>query len=373
MDVVAMTSELISFNSSSQRSNLEITDYLERSLRALEFEVERLEYRDDHDVPKASLVAKKGTGTGGLALLSHSDTVPAEGWDHDPFRAVIRDGCLSGRGSCDMKGPLAATIAAAARFRPAELRHPLYIVVTADEEIGGVGAQSVARDSVLFNGAGLRYGVIAEPTRLAPVYAHKGGARLTITARGRAAHSSTVEGINANFLIAAFLAEMAELHRLFQSDERYMNRAFDPPTNGWNMIIDNGNTPANVTAARSVCTISFRPMPGDPSDEIIEMVREKAAKYGLEFTASKRDPFMAPRDSAVVVAALAATERSEPGTVAFGTDAFAFAEKLEMVILGPGDIRQAHTVGEWISLPQLQQAVEIYARIIPRFCMGNGG
>jgi acetylornithine deacetylase len=242
------------------------------------------------------------------------------------------------------------------------------VVVTADEEISGGGAKQVGRESVLFNGAGLRYGVIAEPTRLIPVYAHKGGVRLIITAHGRAAHSSTVEGINANFLIAPFLAEMAELQQLFLTDDRHMNRAFDPPTNGWNMVLTDGNTAANVTAAQSTCTISFRPMPGDHTDEIIEMVREKAAKYGLEFRFIKRDPFIVPRDSPVVQAALEVTGRKEPETVAYGTDALSFGPKLEPVVLGPGDIRQAHTIDEFVSLQQLHDAVEVYNRMIQRFC-----
>jgi len=230
----------------------------------------------------------------------------------------------------------------------------------------------VARESALLNGSGLRSGVIAEPTRLIPVYAHKGGVRLTITARGRAAHSSTLEGVNANFQLAPFLAEMAELRHRFLTYERYMNHAFDPPTNGWNMVIDNGGTPANVTVAEAVCTLSFRPMPGDATDEIIDLVQERAERHGLEFDFRRREPFQVARDSAVVTAALAATGRAEAETVAYGTDAAAFAGKLEMVILGPGDIRQAHTVDEWIDLGQLHQAVEIYADMIRRFCCGGG-
>jgi acetylornithine deacetylase len=372
MDVAQLASDLIAINSVSQRSNLEITEYLERALQALEFAVERLEYRDANGVAKASLVARKGAGNGGLALLSHSDTVPVEEWDGDPFLPVIRDGRLYGRGSCDMKGPLAATLAAAARFRPSDLRRPLLIVVTADEEISGAGARSVLCDSTLLDAAETRYGVVAEPTRLVPVYAHKGSARIIVTAHGRSGHSSTDEGISANFIIAPFLAEMAALDRQFKTEEQYLNRAFDPPSNGWNMVLNDGNTAPNVTAAKSVCTITFRPMPGDPSDEILRIVQEKAAAFDLECAVDKWEPFLASRDSEVMTAALAATRQRAPATASFGTEAITFRSRLELVILGPGDIRQAHTANEWICLRQLHEAVEVYEAMIERLCSENG-
>lgn len=367
MDVVELTRELVAFDSVTRRSNREISDALEQRLRGLGFVVERLEFLDENGVPKVNLVARKGGGKGGLALISHSDTVPADEYLGDPFRAEVRDGRLTGRGSCDMKGPLAATLVAAARFRPEELKRPVTIVVTADEETTGAGAEQVARESQLLKE--VRYGVVAEPTHLIPVYAHKGGLRIEVTARGRAAHSSTDEGINANFLIAPFLAEMAALAPRFKTEERYLNRLFDPPTNGWNMVISDGNTAANVTAAKSVCVLSLRPMPDDPTDEIVEQIRERAAHYGLEFAIRGSGPYLVSPDSPIVRAALAATGCDAPQTVSYGTDAVKLRDVLEMVILGPGDIRQAHTIDEWIALDQLHAAVEVYSTLIRQFCV----
>ena len=112
---------------------------------------------------------------------------------------------------------MAATIVAGAEVNAADLKKPLFIVITADEEITGLGARQVAEESELFNTACPKYGVIAEPTRLVPVYAHKGGGRIVVTAHGRAAHTSTDQGISANFLIAPFLAEMAETREATQN------------------------------------------------------------------------------------------------------------------------------------------------------------
>ena len=103
-DVIKLTQDLVAIPSVSIDSNVAVSDYLQRLLLALDFEVERLSY-DDNGQEKVSLVARKGSGSGGLGFFSHSDTVPGDqGWNpHDP---VIANGKLYGRGSCDMKGPL---------------------------------------------------------------------------------------------------------------------------------------------------------------------------------------------------------------------------------------------------------------------------
>jgi acetylornithine deacetylase len=290
-------------------------------------------------------------------------------WAWSPFDPVIEDNRLVGRGSCDMKGPLAATIVAGAEVDATKLRKPLLIAATADEEVGGMGARQVAEESVLFNTNRPKHGVIAEPTRLTPVYAHKGGAQVTVTAYGRAAHTSTDKGMSSNFLIAPFLAEIPELAERFKTDESFMNHEFDPPTNGFNMVLDDGRCRPNVAAAKTVATFSFRPMPNDRSDDVIAMLTEKAEKYGFEVDARKGTPFYISSDADIVQTGLKATGAVKPGTVPFGTDSGAFKNYLELVILGPGDITQAHTVGEWIEVPQLSEAVDVYQHMIEMLCM----
>ena len=369
LDVVQLTEDIVAINSVSQRSNAEVSDRLEKTLKQCSFEVERLEFVDENGESKVSLVAKKGEGDNGLGLFSHSDTVPGMEEHWEAFNPAIEDGRLIGRGSCDMKGPIAATIVAGAEVDATKLKKPLFIVITADEEITGLGARQVAEESVLFNTTPPKHGVIVEPTRLVPVYAHKGGGRVVVTAHGKAAHTSTDRGISANFLIAPFLAEMAELAEQFKTDESFMNREFDPPTNGFNMILDDGGCKPNISAARTVCTLSFRPMPNDRSDDVIDMVTAKAKKYGFEVSSTRGTPFYISPEAEIVRAGLKATGVAKPETVPFGTDAHVFKDYLELVILGPGDITQAHTVGEWIEISQLLESVEVYKRMIEMLCM----
>ena len=116
LDVLGLTKELVAIDSVSARSNAAAADRLEAEFRERGFEVERLEYDDAAGVRKVNLVARKGEGTGGLAFLSHLDTVPGTGWDRDPWSPIVEGDRLIGLGACDMKGPLAATLIAAEVF-----------------------------------------------------------------------------------------------------------------------------------------------------------------------------------------------------------------------------------------------------------------
>jgi acetylornithine deacetylase len=367
-DTVQLAKELIAIPSVSRWSNVAVCGLLEEWLKQAGFEVERLQYIDDSGETKVSLVAKKGTGVDGLAFIGHSDTVPGQEGEWPAFSPSVENGRLLGRGSCDMKGAIATTIVAA-NIQAARLKRPVYIIVTADEEAGGRGAQQVMAESALFNMNGPKYGVITEATQLTPVYAHKGGCHVRVTAYGRAAHTSTDQGISANFLIAPFMAEMAELAKLLKTDETFMNHEFDPPTCGFNMTIDDGGCRPNVTAAKTVCTLSFRPMPHDRSQDIVAMITDKAKSYGFEVNSRMLRSFYISPQAEIIQAACRCANVERPKTVPYGTDAFFLQDALELVVLGPGDIAQAHTVGEWVEIAQLERAVIVYQRMIELLCM----
>lgn len=367
VDALELTQRLVAIDSVSRHSNVTVSDLLHEVLEGAGFEVERLEYDDPAGVRKVNLVGRRGGGSGGFGLFSHSDTVPGDSWADAAFTPRREGERLIGLGSCDMKGPLAAAIEAAAAAPADTLTRPVYVVVTADEEVSGRGALHVAAHSRLYRG-GLTLGVVTEPTQLTPIFAHKGSAQAVVTACGRAAHSSTGKGINATFLMAPFLAEMAQLAQEIQADESFLNHEFTPPHNCLNVTIDDGGTRPNVTAARTVCTIGFRPMPDDRSADLLAIIREKAERYGLQFDGRLGAAFRVPPESRVVQLALAATGAERAETVGFATDAFAFMDDLELVVLGPGNIAQAHTEGEWIAVPELRRAVAVYRAMIDAAC-----
>ena len=368
-DVVELTKALINYPSVSRWSNVAISDFLADRLESWDFAVERLEYLDANNERKVSLVAKKGEGRDGLAFYSHTDTVPGQEEDWEPFEGVVENGRVIGRGSCDMKGPLAATIVAAVSVDAARLGRPVYIVFCADEEVGGLGAQQVAAESRFFQAAYPKQGVVAEPTTMIPVYAHKGGAHVHVTARGKAAHTSTDLGVSANFVMVPFLADMVELANQFKTDDSFMDSEFNPSTCGFNMVLDDGGCRPNVTAAKTVCTLSFRTMPNARSRDVLALITEKAAQYGFEVQSRFIEPFYISPEAEIIQAACQATGASQPQTVPYGTDAFFLKDRQDLVILGPGNIAQAHTVGEWIEIAQLTQAVDVYRQMIETLCM----
>ena len=313
-DVIQLTKDLVAFPTVSHNSNAAICEYLQRLFVDNGFEVERLSY-DDKGQEKASLVARKGSGQGGLGFFSHSDTVPGDqGWS--PFDPLVADDRLYGRGSCDMKGPLAATIVAAANADARDLKRPVYVVVASDEEAGYHGAIQISRESKLLGSNWPTHGVVAEPTELIPVYSHKGGTTITVTATGFAAHTSTEKGTSANFLIAPFLADMAALVPLFRTDARFLNGDFNPPSFGFNMVLTDFGTKLNVSAGKTVCTLSVRNMPGVDNAGAVALITERAARHNLQADVHTVDYFYVPPDNDMVQAACRATGIATPVTVA---------------------------------------------------------
>ena len=373
MNAKELTRTLIGYNTVSPRSNVEVMDFLTETLESIDCEVERVEYTDRAGVLKVNLIGRKGpvNGERGLALLGHIDTVPAIGWSMDPFEARIADKKMYGRGSCDMKGSVACMIEVASHYAASDMKAPLYVVITADEEVGYLGATAVAEKSQMFRKHGFpKYGIIGEPTELHAVYAHKGTVRFTVTAHGRAAHSSTGEGDNANLKLIPFLAEMRDIYQELTTDTRYFNDEFTPPFTDWNITISDGECGANITSPLSVCNINYRPMPGDDSRVWIDRARDSAERHGLIFDLYiDAPPVRTPPDAEIIQAALEITGETEPRTVAYGTDATVFAQHMETVIIGPGSILQAHTVDEWMALDQFPQGVSIFSQFVKRFCV----
>ncbi|MFV2070343.1 MAG: M20 family metallopeptidase [Pirellulales bacterium] len=374
MDVLDLACELVRFPSVSRVSNGPITDFLQQRLEEMGFEIERCDYRDAAGVLKSNLAGKLGEGSGGIAFFVHTDVVPADVWFRDspgPFEPTVEGDRLYGRGSCDMKGSVAAVLAAASRFAGADLTAPLYIVCTADEEIGYTGALDVVAHSKHYQEMvqGGTRAVIAEPTSLKVVHSHKGTHGFRATSHGRAAHSSTRDGINANLAMIPYLVEMKAIYDETESDPAWHNDAFNPPTISWNICMGDGGSALNVTARESVTTVSFRPMPGQETDRLIERARRKAFECGLDFEAPFQfDPLYVDPDSPFIREMLTLTGTDRSRTVCYGTDGAVLHDLKEKVVVGPGDVAQAHTVDEWIALEQLERGTDVFTRIMRHYC-----
>lgn len=352
MKALRYAKRLIGFDSTSHKSNRMISRYLEMKLTKYGFVVERIEYPDRNGELKVNLVAKKGSGVGGLGYFGHSDVVPAEKWFTNKFSAfqpaIARDR-LYGRGSCDMKGSLACMLAASQQFAWDELKKPLYFVVTADEEVGFAGARVVVEESKHYREMAFNRtkAIIGEPTSLEVVHAHKGSIKITAVALGVAGHSGGRIGESANLKMIPFLAEMKKLRDESEDDRKWHNKAFDPPTLSWNICIKDDSPALNVTAGKSTCTMYLRPMPGIDVRPLLAKVNDAAAKFDLSLDIKNWGPGMfTDPESLFVKESLKLTHGQASKTVPFGTDGGMYSELENKIVFGPGSIAQAHAIDE---------------------------
>lgn len=374
MKALRYAKRLIGFDSTSHKSNRMISRYLEMKLTKHGFIVERVEYLDGNDELKVNLIAKKGSGDGGLGYFGHSDVVPAEKWFTSKFNgfqpAVARER-LYGRGSCDMKGSLACMLAASQQFTWDELKKPLYFTVTADEETGFAGARAVVNESKYYREMVYHRtkAIIGEPTMLEVVHAHKGSIKIIATAIGVAGHSGGRIGESANLKMIPFLAEMKKLRDETESEKQWQNKAFDPPTLSWNICIKDDSPAINVTAGKSTCTMYLRPMPDTQIEPLLEKIRNAAKEFDIVLDVNNWGPGMfTDPESHFVNESLKQAHSQTSKTAPYGTDGGMFSELEHKIVFGPGNIAQAHAIDEWISLEQLEKGTEMFAKMIRRWC-----
>lgn len=351
--LVRLASDLVRLDSRSPRSNLAVVERILPEL--VGFEIERLDYVDAAGVAKYALVAARGSG--GLAFSGHMDTVPDTGWTTDPWSGEVRDGVLHGLGSADMKGPLAACILAA-RGLPAEV--PVCLLITTDEETTKLGARAIVERSRLARSFAPRGIVVAEPTRLVPVRGHRASVTFTAISRGVQAHSATGKGVNANWALVEFLAEMKAVRQRLIDDPSLQDAAYDPVVSDFNLIIDNHGAAFNVTVPKATVKIKYRYSHRIDPEIITRAVRAAAGQSGLELVIdTEGSPPELPLDHPLIRQACALSGAAAM-TVPFGTDASELQVLAPCVIIGPGDIAQAHRPGECVEIAELHRGVELF-------------
>lgn len=331
------------------------------------------------DVPgfpgKVNLLATLGAsqGRGGLVLAGHLDTVPAGGgWRDDPFRLRREGDELIGLGTADMKAFLAVAVAAARKYRAADLQQPLIILGTADEESSMCGGKAL----VTAGSPRARHAVIGEPTALKPVRAHKGILFDAIRVIGHAGHSSNPAlGNNALEGMHRVMQSLMDLRR--ELAETWHNPLFEVPVPTMNFgHLHGGDTP-NRICAEAELHIDLRTLPGMELSRFRSLLRERAgaALEGTGFQLSFEALFdgvsalETPADAALVRAYEEMTGESA-GAVAFSTEGPYLRElDMDVVICGPGEIDQAHQPEERVSVQSLQTCEAQLSQLIERFCI----
>jgi acetylornithine deacetylase len=360
IDAAQILRELIAVDSTSAKSNGPVLDVLERHARALGFTTRRLEWTDVAGVPKANLIAHRGSDQGGLALVGHSDCVPFDAsWD-GALRAEERDGNLYGRGAADTKCFLAAALSAASRTTAA----PLQLVFTADEEVGCLGAGKLVEEGVLRP----RRAIVGEPTRMIPVLGHKGYCLAEIRIHGLEGHSAYPEtGASATLAAGRVLREIERIGAELAQEQ---DAQFSPPFTTLNVGLIAGGKAKNVIPGLCTLTLEWRPLPRQDLRRVLRLVEEACARLGgrIEVKPQRLDAGVLVSRHSEVVSFLEQRSGRPPETIPFGTELpYLAALGADACVFGPGDIRVAHRTGEFVPLHELAHAVEILTMAIERF------
>jgi succinyl-diaminopimelate desuccinylase len=342
--------------------------YLAKLVEGSGFAVETYEFAPD----RPSLVARLSgrSNDAPLCFTGHVDVVPlgAKPWSQAPFGGDIVDGKLYGRGSADMKAGVAAFVEAAREAAATTLNRGLTLVITAGEETGCEGAFDLARRGVLGKAALL---IVAEPSSNELILAHKGSLRLAVTARGKTAHSSMPElGDNAIYRAVNWIGELEGLS---------LPEARHPLLGAPTMVVTTIHGGLNINSVPDAVTftIDFRSLPSNRHDDLLDRVRQVVGSTAEIIAVADLPGFSTAANHAAVAPVIASYERlfartPVPRGAPYFTDASALTPgfgDVPTVVIGPGDMDQAHQTDEHCVVSRLEESFEIYRDLIGRMCL----
>jgi acetylornithine deacetylase len=365
MQSIEMLAKLIGFDTTTRLSNVPLIEFVER-------------YLDEHDIPHIRVDYEKGKTNlyatigpdiaGGIVLSGHTDVVPIDGqvWASDPFVMEERGGNLYGRGTADMKGFIACALALVPKFRAMNLKRPIHLALSCDEEVGCKGVRPLVahmRDHLKKP----RAVFVGEPTSMKVVNGHKSAVTFSTEIKGRAGHSSlTHQGVNAIMVAADVIGEMSRIRADLIAEGDPTGR-FDPPYSTIHVGVINGGTAKNIIPQDCDFQWETRLLPRvDPGAVPLRLERfaqtlEPAMKAiapesGIATTKTNEVPGLAPeQDSEAEHLALHAAGANSTHAVSYCTEAGLFqAIGIPTVICGPGNIEQAHKPDEFVSVAQIE-------------------
>ncbi len=375
-----MMEKLISFPTVSSESNLELIDFVEEYLMGHGVKSYRVY---DPTGLKANLYALIGPNVeGGVVLSGHTDVVPVVGqeWDSDPFVVTEKDGKYFGRGTCDMKGFDAICLSLVPEMLAANLKRPIQIALSYDEEVGCVGAPFMISEMVK-NFPMASAVIVGEPSNMKVVTGHKGAAGFITKVHGFEIHSSLMhQGVSA-VMVAARLIEWLRLR--FEENKAAtpndIDALFEPPFTTLHVGVINGGSASNITAKDCSFSCDIRcPASQSPTDwynRYVEFVREVEAEMQaiipetyIEVIPRDENPALRPeKNSAAELLARQITGDNESHVVSYGTEAGQFQrEGYSVVVCGPGSIEQAHQPNEFITIEQFNAGEEFIRNVIKK-------
>lgn len=371
--------KLVSIDSTSRDSNLPVIDLIAGEAQRLGLDPKVFPTPEGD---KANLVitvpAADGTTSGGVVLSGHSDVVPVDDqdWHSDPFAPEVRDGKLYGRGTCDMKGFIGVAVEALPRMVEAELREPIHLAVSYDEEVGCIGGEHIVKQ-IADLGLAPRACVVGEPSSMEVIVGHKSINSFVVTFRGLAAHSSlTAQGVNTIEYAARLVVFIRELADEWKAEGPF-DEAYPIAHSTASVNIISGGIAGNTVPDLTTVEFEFRALPELDAYAIAGRIeayaKELEAQMKAEHEVASVDwhvRAMVPgletaREAGAVSLGEQLGGQHSEGKVTYGTEAGQFSGSgIETIVCGPGDIAQAHTANEFVELDQLVACEAFVDRLI---------
>jgi acetylornithine deacetylase len=362
-----------SANASIDMSNKPVIDHLAEQFESLGFKCELIPIPGS-ETTKFNLIATLGSGPGGLVLAGHTDTVPLdeELWSLDPFKVTQRDGKLFGLGVTDMKGFFPIIMEAVKPLLDKSFKEPLIVLATADEETSMQGARSIAE----MGRPKARAAIIGEPTGLQPVKAHKGIMMDSVRLLGQSGHSSDPSlGNNALDAMHAVISDLMIYRE--ELKQRYSSDLFSIPHPTLNLGVIHGGDNPNRICGHCELEFDIRLMPGMHIETVRGEIRNRIATLmdplGIQFELAALftgvPAFFADENSALLKTAEKLTGHAGI-SVGFGTEG-PFLQELGMdtIIMGPGNIDQAHQPDEYMSIDMIEPCIDVLQKMISHHCL----
>jgi len=370
-----MLARLVGFDTTSHKTNIPLIEFVEAYLAGHGVASQRVPTADGL---KSSLFATIGPqDKPGFGLSGHTDVVPVTGqnWSTDPFTLTQKGSRLYGRGSCDMKGFIACALAQVPEFRKRDLKTPIHLLLSYDEEVGCTGVQPMIAEL----GTKLqapRIVFVGEPTSMQVVDAHKSIHGFETVVTGKESHSGKPHlGVNAIHAAGLLIAELHAINEEMKA--RGDGPRFDPPYTNVAVALVEGGTARNIIPRQCKLTWMFRSVPATDPQEIIARFNRYAQETVLppmredfpEASIVTRETsgvlaLNAPQGSQAVSLALQLAGQNETHAVSYGTEGGLFEQAgFSTVIIGPGDIAQAHAADEFIEEEELEKCTRFLVRL----------
>ena len=371
---------LVGFNTVSDQSNLPLIEWVEGYLSEHGVSSRRIY---DETGEKANLIATIGPqDVPGIVLSGHVDVVPVEGqpWSTDPFEATVIDGKMYGRGTSDMKGFDACVLAAVPQMVAADLKMPLHICLSYDEEVGCIGVRSAITDIATWP-VRPRACIVGEPTSMEVVTGHKSKHSVRVTVRGKAGHSSLApDFVNAVEYAARLVVHISDKGRALAA-EGARDPLYDCTHSTAHVGLINGGTQLNIVPEHASFDFEFRTIAeDDPAALVQEVIAYAEANLlpqmqavnpdtGIDFEhLTDVDGLYTPEDAEIVTLVKSLAKRNDHSKVAYGTEGGLFQSMADIptVVIGPGSIDRAHKADEYITMDELAAGSAFIDRLIQR-------